>query len=326
MAPAVSNLEPMPGISVPTASEDEAPLKYPRHPLSACFPELDAEESQKLTDDVREHGLRHKIVLYEGQVLDGWNRQLACSRAGVEAGSLDFVGDATAAAAFVISANVHRRSLTASQRGAVVVAVHKWSSTGRPGKVVINTTFPEKTIVDMAKEAGISPSQVSKNRYVQRNGSEEQKAAVLNGMVTASAMTEKIRGKPRAVIPRSKVTVHRANESQERAWKALEGKNAELLIENANIKSDLKAARESIKTMDLIRDADDPLGKALEEIQSEKRVIGLWERRWEIREMNHKKEMEAARSDIEKLRCDLAQMTAERDKALRAQPTPGEQK
>jgi hypothetical protein len=90
--------------------------------------ELDA-----LTADVEARGQRHAIIVYEGQVLDGWHRYQACQRLGLEPLTQPFTGDDTAARALVLSTNLHRRHLTASQRAVAVVAVAQWKPEGRPG-------------------------------------------------------------------------------------------------------------------------------------------------------------------------------------------------
>jgi hypothetical protein len=58
----------------------------PFHPLAEMFPLIELAE---LAEDIKAHGLRERIVMYHGQVLDGRNRVLACVQAGV---SIDFMG------------------------------------------------------------------------------------------------------------------------------------------------------------------------------------------------------------------------------------------
>ena len=71
-----------------------------------------------LTEDIRQHGLREPIWLYEGKILDGRNRYRACQAAGVEPVFSDFNGDYDQAYRFSISLNLHRRHLTNEQRQA----------------------------------------------------------------------------------------------------------------------------------------------------------------------------------------------------------------
>lgn len=58
------------------------PYRY--HPICLLFPQLGGQELQELAADIKLKGLLHPILLYEGMILDGRNRYLACEIAGVE--------------------------------------------------------------------------------------------------------------------------------------------------------------------------------------------------------------------------------------------------
>jgi hypothetical protein len=88
------------------------------HPIANKFPLMKGKEFDALVADIKAHGLQEDIVLYEGKILDGRNRY----RAVLEAGS-DISGSAhdqtewiKDPVAYVISANIHRRHLTAKER------------------------------------------------------------------------------------------------------------------------------------------------------------------------------------------------------------------
>lgn len=87
------------------------------HPLANIFPLLEGQPFAELVADIRLHGVREPVWLYEGQVLDGRNRWRAANEAGRDCPMREYEGDT--AAAFVISLNLHRRHLTESQRGMV---------------------------------------------------------------------------------------------------------------------------------------------------------------------------------------------------------------
>lgn len=92
---------------------------------------MDGQPLADLTDDIRQHGLREPIWLYEGKILDGRNRWRACQAAGVEPVFADYTGDD--ALAFAVSLNLHRRHLNESQRGMVGanIATIKQGEVGR---------------------------------------------------------------------------------------------------------------------------------------------------------------------------------------------------
>ena len=57
---------------------------YEVHQAATEWPLLSDEELAALTADIKAHGLKIPILLYEGTVLDGRNRLLACKAAGVD--------------------------------------------------------------------------------------------------------------------------------------------------------------------------------------------------------------------------------------------------
>ena len=100
----------------------------PFHPAADVFPLMAGAEFDALVDDIRQHGLRQSIVLYEGKILDGRNRYLACRKAGVEPiifqhrEGCSGIGDPVA---WVISVNLRRRHLTPEQRRDIIAKLLK---------------------------------------------------------------------------------------------------------------------------------------------------------------------------------------------------------
>ncbi len=86
--------------------------EFDTHPAAALFPLMDvaSPEFEDLVADVREHGLRESIRLYEGKILDGRNRYRACRHAGVEPRFEEWSGDSPVL--HVLTANFRQRSLT----------------------------------------------------------------------------------------------------------------------------------------------------------------------------------------------------------------------
>jgi hypothetical protein len=92
--------------------------KIVNHPISEHFPMMGKEELGELADDIKTLGLRCPIVLYEGKILDGRNRYVACQMAGVEPTLVNY--DGTDPLGYVFSLNLLRRNLSVSQRGMLV--------------------------------------------------------------------------------------------------------------------------------------------------------------------------------------------------------------
>src|SRR5262249_18256118 len=102
---------------IPASLKREPPKKYDFHPLADIFPMLEGPGFEALVDDIRERKQQEPVWLYEGKILDGRNRYLACQKLGREIQVKDFTGDDPIG--FVLSANLHRRHLNESQRAVV---------------------------------------------------------------------------------------------------------------------------------------------------------------------------------------------------------------
>lgn len=89
-------------------------LKF--HEASEIFP-MDESSIDSLADDIRKNGLLNPVELYKGKILDGRRRHAACIKAGVEPEFVDVNPEDPVA--YVLSQNLHRRHLTASQRAMV---------------------------------------------------------------------------------------------------------------------------------------------------------------------------------------------------------------
>ena len=85
------------------------------HKIANIFPLFSDGQLLSLSEDIKRNGLKDDISLYEGRILDGRNRYLACIKAEVEPEYREFVGDYLEAVGFVWSKNLHRRHLDSSQ-------------------------------------------------------------------------------------------------------------------------------------------------------------------------------------------------------------------
>ena len=92
-----------------------------RHKFN-IFPEASAEDFERLVSDIQANGfdVTMPVTLYEGAILDGWNRQRACDKLGIKPVYTTFSGSATDAVNFTMRTN-KRRNLTSSQWAAVAV-------------------------------------------------------------------------------------------------------------------------------------------------------------------------------------------------------------
>jgi hypothetical protein len=122
------------------------------HPLADIFPLMDGADFDALVADIKANGLRERIVVYDGKILDGRNRYRAMQALGWS--GVVICSDAHAEVlperfnplAWVISANLHRRHLTADQKREVIAKLIK--------------AQPEKSDRQVAKIAKASPTTV----------------------------------------------------------------------------------------------------------------------------------------------------------------------
>jgi hypothetical protein len=89
--------------------------KLQRHPLSEKFSLPTTEEERlALATDIEAHGQHQEIILFEGMVLDGWERYMACLQKGITPKFKEYTGSDPASVAF--GANAIRRRLSAVQK------------------------------------------------------------------------------------------------------------------------------------------------------------------------------------------------------------------
>lgn len=95
------------------------------HPAAEIFPMMPADDFAKLKADIDKNGQRDPIVYYRGELLDGRNRDKACRELNIQPSECE-VDDDIDPLAFVMSTNLHRRHLDASQRAMVAGRVKKY--------------------------------------------------------------------------------------------------------------------------------------------------------------------------------------------------------
>jgi hypothetical protein len=82
-------------------------------PLANAFPLGESADLEALAEDLVANGQRFPILRFQGQLVDGRRRELACRRAGLEPWCEDLDDlDEAAVAALVLSLNAHRRHNT----------------------------------------------------------------------------------------------------------------------------------------------------------------------------------------------------------------------
>lgn len=95
---------------------------YDVHPAATAFPMMSDDEIESLAEDIKENGQTDPIVILDGEILDGRHRAKACEIAGVTPMVTKLTRvDVPSPVQYVVSKNLHRRHLSASQRAALAL-------------------------------------------------------------------------------------------------------------------------------------------------------------------------------------------------------------
>lgn len=86
------------------------------------YPEMQPDEFERLRTDIFTNGYdpKNPVWLFEGEIIDGWNRYKACQALGITPTFRTFEGSTLDALQFLVRTN-NRRDLNSSQRAAIAV-------------------------------------------------------------------------------------------------------------------------------------------------------------------------------------------------------------
>jgi hypothetical protein len=142
------------------------------HPLANIFPLLEGEAFEELVADIKANGLREKIDLYQGKIVDGRYRYRALQRLGIDPSAdpsryfrkalyVHSVGGEARpheqsnddrVRAYIISKNIHRRHLTAEQRRELIAKLVKAQPEKSNRQIAKQVKVDHKTVAAVRKE------------------------------------------------------------------------------------------------------------------------------------------------------------------------------
>jgi ParB-like chromosome segregation protein Spo0J len=138
--------------------------KYERHELSALDGDMSEDDFKMLIDSIDINGVLEPVMFWEGKILDGWHRYLACQELKIVSfRKMEYEGNDPSGYVFAKSL---RKSKTPFERGALIVGLQNWETKrGRPslslkgldGKSCTSTGL---TISEQAAAAGVSESTI----------------------------------------------------------------------------------------------------------------------------------------------------------------------
>ena len=133
---------------------------YNPHEYADLFPLITGDEFVELKSNIKERGLLNPVITLNGKILDGRNRFRACKEVGVEVKTVEYDGDN--ALADVLSWNLQRRHLNASQKACLAVEllpIYEKQAKQRQGRRVDleednESTAKEKEIEQLTPKVG----------------------------------------------------------------------------------------------------------------------------------------------------------------------------
>lgn len=217
---------------------------YEFHEAADIFPLLEGKAYEKFKDDIKKHGLREAVMLYDEKIIDGRNRYRVCKEEGIPLKTETWKGNGSPVD-FVLSRNLHRRHLTASQRAMVAARARKefekeaaqrkadgqkkGGEIGGRGQKIASSSKDEQAISSSnarglasrqaGQACGVSASSVDRARQVIGHGAQVLVDAVDKGKVSIAAaakvaeaypkskQTEIVQKGPKAVTTAAKKTV-----------------------------------------------------------------------------------------------------------------------
>jgi len=167
------------------------------HPIAEIFPMMPEADLNALAADIAGHGLQEPIVTYEGKILDGRNRYVACFMQEIEPEYAAYGGDDPLG--YVISLNLHRRHLNESQRAMVAAKMANMPQGARTDLVQICT----KSLEQAAEMLSVGRTSVAHARTVLDKGDPLLVEAVRQGQIPVSQGAQIAREEPevqRAIV------------------------------------------------------------------------------------------------------------------------------
>ena len=131
------------------------PSDMPFHPLAEMFPAPRPEERAALVADIRANGVRTPVQVWNGAILDGRNRVLACRELDMQCPGVELSCAEEELLPRVLSLNLARRHLTSSQRAALAV------KSGLVASAKVDGKLSAQARDELARQFGTNPSYIS---------------------------------------------------------------------------------------------------------------------------------------------------------------------
>lgn len=161
------------------------------HPHVKLFPPMLAEERETLKQDIAANGIHTPIILCEGKILDGRHRYEAAVELGMPHSEIPFreLAKNEDPMRCALSANFHRRHLSASQRAMVAArlpASEKADSKGQEQLIDSPPVMRNVSLQERAEKLNVSTATVMQALKVLQTGAEDIIEAADSGEIAVS--------------------------------------------------------------------------------------------------------------------------------------------
>jgi ParB-like chromosome segregation protein Spo0J len=158
------------------------------HPYCEALPEMEPEEFAELMNDISGSGQLEPIVIFDGKILDGRHRYLACLELGIEP-RFKAYDSPDSPLDYVISLNLKRRHWSKEKKAMVYSRLCNLQrgSNQHVEKVDPSIEGPTKhTATKAASLAGVGHATIERAKEVTTKGAPELQRAVERGQISIS--------------------------------------------------------------------------------------------------------------------------------------------
>lgn len=167
-------------------------VPYEIHKSAELFPEMDDKSFQELKTDISLNGQQEAIVLWKNKIVDGRHRYRALCELGWDSSDIETweLDPEDNPYNHVISANLHRRHLTASER-ARIAAKLSTKAVGSNQHTDEGVSKDTPSIQESADQLNVGRASVCRAKSVIERGSDALNEAV-DSKVISNSMAEKL--------------------------------------------------------------------------------------------------------------------------------------
>lgn len=180
------------------------------HEVCELFPEMQPADFDALVENIRLRGVQVPVLIYQGKIIDGRHRWRACEKLGIECPTKDwYPRNSESLVEFVVSLNLHRRTLTASQRAMIAQAMlplleaegrERQSAGGGAksavGKIAQSAPPPPKRSRDAAAKATGTSGRYVQDAKAVKEKSPELAEKVKSGEITLPEAKKQLKAPP----------------------------------------------------------------------------------------------------------------------------------